>query len=355
MAKSAIAICAAAGALLWVAPAFSQGDKPEGQGRAVVTVLAKQQAEVQPYVSAQDLSLKVNGKASNATGWTPLRGPNGDLELVILIDGSARNLNGRQFDEIAAFIDGLPPRAKAAIGYMQFGRAELAGPLSTDRAATVRELHVSAGSRGASASPYLCISDLARRWPSSGPWVRRVAIAVTDGVDPDSMRYDPDDPRVSAAIDDSARAGVIVYSIFWTSQSGAGSPSVAGIGTQSNDGAVSTGGFGAMGEHGSMGGARNSGLTVNQGGQNLMFELAQGTGGRSYAEGIHNPLSFRPYLDDIARRLENQYALTFTAPIGRKPSVENMKLKAGGLGIEVTAPEKVFVDRPPEPAKEPAK
>ena len=39
---------------------------------------------------------------------------------------------------------------------------------------------------------------------------------VTDGVDNYNRRYDPEDPYVQAAINDSVRARLIVYSIYWT-------------------------------------------------------------------------------------------------------------------------------------------
>jgi hypothetical protein len=58
-----------------------------------------------------------------------------------------------------------------------------------------------------------------------------------------------------------------------------------------------------------------------------------------------NPVSFQPFFDDLARRLDNQYELDFTARLDKKPAVENMKLKVAGLSLEVTAPQQVFVDR----------
>jgi hypothetical protein len=86
-----MAIWLVAGGLLLAAPAFAQGDKAMGQGRAVVTILPKGHGEMPGNISQQDLNIKVNGKPSMVTSWKPLRGPDGRLELVILIDGSARS------------------------------------------------------------------------------------------------------------------------------------------------------------------------------------------------------------------------------------------------------------------------
>ncbi len=38
---------------------------------------------------------------------------------------------------------------------------------------------------------------------------------VTDSVDNYDRQYDPEDPYVDSAINDSVRAGLIVYSIYW--------------------------------------------------------------------------------------------------------------------------------------------
>jgi len=99
-----------------VASAFAQSGDATGQGRAVITIFAKH-SEMTPNISQQDVSAKADGKDAGVTGWTPLRGVNGGLELVVLIDGGANNL-GRQFDEIKQFIQGLHPDTKAAVGYM---------------------------------------------------------------------------------------------------------------------------------------------------------------------------------------------------------------------------------------------
>jgi hypothetical protein len=105
-----MAIWMTAGALLLAAAAFPQSEKPMGQGRAVVTILPKQHSEMPASISQQDVSIKVNGKPAIVTSWATLRGPDARLELVILIDSSARNSLGSQFGEIEHFVNGLPMR-----------------------------------------------------------------------------------------------------------------------------------------------------------------------------------------------------------------------------------------------------
>src|ERR1700759_3659481 len=106
MKKAALALSLAAGALMIAAPAFAANETTEGQGQAVITVLRAHDKEATPAnLSQQDLSIKVNGKDSTITNWIPLRGENDRLEVVVLIDGSARNSLGTQVPDIAKFVN----------------------------------------------------------------------------------------------------------------------------------------------------------------------------------------------------------------------------------------------------------
>jgi hypothetical protein len=298
-----------AGALLLAAPAFSQIEK-QGQGQTIVTILPKQDGATPADVSAQNLKIQVNGKDSSITSFKPF-GPATPLEMVVLIDGGARNGLGSQLSELAGFIQRLPPNAKVAVAYMQNGRALFTGPLSEDRALVQKGLHLPGGVPGMNASPYFCISDLAKNWPSNDRTARREVIAITDGVDNYDRRYDPDDPYLQAAITDSVRAGLVIYTIYWRDQ-----------------------------------GRANNTNYENNAGQNLMLQVTQATGGRSYWEGMGNPVSFQPYLEDLNRRLRNQYELSFVTNLNGKPEVATLKLKLKVPGSSVDIPNQVFVYHP---------
>jgi hypothetical protein len=299
-----------AAATLWMAtPAFPQGDVHAGRGQAVVTVMPKHHSELSPNLTQRDLSLKVSGKESSVTGWLPLRGADDKLELVLLIDSSARDL-GRQFEEIRSFVQTLPPHTSIAIGYMQNGSAVFSRPFSVDHAEVLRALHMPGGSAGSSASPYFCLSDLAKHWPAGDPGARHEVVMVTDGREPYTEHYDPDNTYVQAAITDSVRAGLVVYSLYWTRWSNAVN---LPEGTNS--------------------------------GQNYLASVTQATGGASYGFGSSNPVSFQPFFEEISRRLENQYRLSFSARLDGKPVVDSLKLKNGGMAADITAPQQVFVMR----------
>jgi hypothetical protein len=309
-----LTVCTAG--LIAAAPlAFSQSED-QGQGRAVVTVLPKKADAPAPNVSQQNLQIQVNGKQSQIVNWLPLRGSHASVELVLLIDDGARSSLGREFNDIRDFIQSLPPNVKIALAYMQNGRAVFSGPLTPNHATAAQQLHLPLGAPGADASPYFCLSDLAKRWPSNDRAARREVIMITDGVDYYHLQYDPEDPYVQAAIQDSVRANLVVYSIYWRNV-----------------------------------GPADRSWYQNNAGQNLLLEVADATGGDSYWMGFGNPVSLQPYFDDFSRRLNNQYELGFAAPLRGKAQVETLKVKVSAPDIKVTAPKQVWV-APTGPATE---
>lgn len=297
-------------ALLMAAPLFAQGmDQGTGQGTAVVTVLPKSEGQPLPAsVTQRDLSVKVNGKNAKVTQWKPFEAPNNEIELVLLIDGGARNSLGREMNDIAEFMNSLPPNVKAGIGYMANGRAILAGPLTSDHGTILKNLHMPGGAAGISGSPYFCLSDLAKNWPGQDAAARREVVMVTDGVDNYQPGLDLDDPYVQTAINDATRARLVVYSIYWTSAGG-----------------------------------MDRSESMSNAGQSLLAMVSQATGGKSFWQGMGNPVSFQPYFAELTRRFRNQWELGFTAPVRGKPGVEDMRLKLHAPGTAVDAPEKVFM------------
>jgi hypothetical protein len=308
MKKLGLSIALTAGAILAASPSFAQKNDQTGQGRAVVTILPSAKNGTVSQVPAQSLKLKVNGKDSAVTNFTPLADANSPVELVLLLDSGSRTSLGSEFNDIESFVKEMPPNTKMAIAYMDAGRAAFSSQLSSNAADVLKGLHLSTGFPGSNASPYFCLSDLAKNWPSHDRTARREVLMVTDGVDNYDRSYDPDDPYVASAINDSVRGGLIVYSIYWKD----------------------------------MGRANNSWYESNAG-QNLLLAVTQATGGNSYWEGIGNPVSLQPFLQDLRRRLSNQYELNFTAPSNGKPEVESLKVDLKVPSAKVDSPQKVLV------------
>jgi len=290
-------------------PAFAAPTEP-GQGQAIVTLLPKNPTLAGLNLQPQNLQIKVDGKASTITNLASAKGPGSPLELVVLMDSSARTSLGTQLNDIAAFVKEMPNNTRIAIGYMENGRAALTGPLSSNSTQVLNDLHLPAGAPGTNGSPYFCLSDLAKSWPSHDASARREVLLITDGVDEFNLRYDPNDPYVQAAIEDSIRSGLVVYSFYWK-----------------NRGRLDQSGY------------------ENNAGQSLLQEVTQATGGYSYWEGTGEPVSFDPFFRDLRQRLQNQYKLTFNAPFNGKPQVKEFGLKLQGIDAKVSAPKEVFVNR----------
>lgn len=307
MKRIALALALTAGTVFAASPTFGQKTDQTGQGRAVVTILPSHLNDNLGQVP-QGFKLKVNGKDSTVMNFTPLQESNSPVELVLLIDGGARSSLGTQFNDIETFVKEMPPGTKIALAYMENGRAVFASQLSSNADEVLKGLHLSSGFPGSNASPYFCLSDLAKSWPSHDRTARREVLMVTDGVDNYDRAYDPEDPYVATAVNDSVRAGLIVYSIYWKD----------------------------------MGRANNT-WYQNNAGQNLLLTVTQATGGHSYWEGMGNPVSLQPFLQDLRRRLNHQYELSFSAPSSGKPEVESLKVDLKVPSAKVDAPQRVFV------------
>jgi hypothetical protein len=294
---------------LTLGPSASSQSENQGQGQAVVTILpSKDSSQPAAKLNPQAVTLKVGGKDASVANITPAQST--PLELVILLDSGARTSLSTQMGDIQQFVQQLPPNTRVTFAYMQNGIAKLTGPLTPDRSQALKGLHIPSGTPGEDASPYFCLSDLAKHWPSGDRSARREVVMVSDGVDYYHPGLDLDDPYVQAAINDSARAGVVVYSIYWENR-----------------------------------GRYDRTMAANTTGQCLLLQVTKATGGQSYWEGLGNPVSFRPFLQDLTHRLQNQYELSFTAPLNRKPGVEDLKLKLNGVSAKVDAPGAVYVTR----------
>lgn len=305
--RAGIAATAGAAALLLAVPLVAQTNEAETRGQAVITILPEKDAQSGPAIPQQSLELKINGKPATVTSFQPLRDNTDHLEVVLMLDAGARSSIANQFGDIKNFINTLPQGAKVTLAWMEYGTARLVSPLTTDRNAVIKGLGLPTGMPGEDASAYVCLSDLAKHWPSNDRSARRIVVMISDGVDYYNPRYDPEDPYMQAAITDSVRSGLVVYSIYWQNRGRFDATSYA-----------------------------------NAAGQNLLLQVSQATGGESYWQGMGNPVSFAPYFKDLDRRLQNQYEVAFTAQVS-KPGVGSMKLKVNNTHQKVAAPQQVYV------------
>ena len=62
-----------------------------------------------------------------------------------------------------------------------------------------------------------------------------------------------------------------------------------------------------------------------------------------YWQGFGNPVSFAPFLDDLQKRLANQYELGLLVSPKNKASLQLLKLKVTAPGAKIDAPQMIAV------------
>ena len=274
-----------------------------GSAQFVMTASVKG-SNAPPVLQQNNVSVTVKNRPAEITQWQPLRGADAGLQLVFLFDESAPSYLALQIPSLRTFIQGLPASAEVGVAYMANGRAVFTQKLTSDHALAAKSLRITNSIPGVSASPYFCLSDLAKHWPSSTK-TRRVVFMVTNGEDPYYMQADMQDPYLSSAISDSQRAGMLVYSIYFKDV-----------------------------------GFRRAGSFGRLIGQSYLLRLADETGGQTYANGLTTVVSFDPYLAQFKTSLENQYMVSITA---QGSGLQRIKVKSNLNGVKLSAPAAVNV------------
>ena len=272
----------------------------------LVTVEAVHGSDV-PIINREDVMAREGHDRDKVTDWVPAQGDHAGLELVLLLDDSSSSTLGSQLEDLRKLIAAQPASTKIGIAYMQNGSARMEQSLTSDHAAAAKALRLPLGVPGVNGSPYFSLSDLVKHWPESD--ARRELLMVSDGIDRYYDGNDLQDPYLASAIGDVQRAGIVVFAIYTP-------------------------------------GAGHSGHSFYRTyrGQIYLSQVAEETGGESYAIGFNGPsVSFAPYLDDLARRLTHQYLLTFTAKPQKKNGLQQVKITTEVRNAELVSADSVYV------------
>ncbi len=305
---SAFLVAAISGAGLGVGPsAVAQTENTAGQAQVIVTVNADKPHPAAPLQQG-DITVKVKGRPASVVSVTPIKDATEPTQLVFMFDESARSYLALQFPDLKKFIEALPASTSVAVAYMNNGRAVMAQKLTPDHKKAADSLRLTNGIPGITGSPYFCLSDLAKNWPSQEK-ARRVVFMVTNGEDPYYRSRDMQDPYVAAAIQDSQKARLLVSSIYFRNTFGGGS---------------------------------NSFSTLM--GQSYLQYVANDTGGQFYSMAMSSPVSFEPFLNLFKQSLERQYLLTFA--VGNT-GLQRVQVQSRVNGIKLTAPKAIYIDKNP--------
>ncbi len=293
---------------VWAVPFLSAQTSPSDgiPVHTVVTVEARHGSNP-PAINREDVMVTEGRDRDPVTEWAPAQGDHAALEFFILIDDSSNVTLGTQLDDLRKFIEGQPPTAKIGIAYMQNGMALVLQNLTSNHEQAAKSLRLPLGRGSGEASPYFSLSDLVKRWPASS--ARREILMVSNGIDLYYGQADLLDPYLDAGIHDAERAGIVVSAIY--------TPAAGHLGHS---------------------------YWLDYWGQLYLAQLAEKTGGESYYIGFTGaPVTFVPYLEDVAQRLDHQYFLTFLAKPPKKSGFQRVKIRTEVSNADLVGPQEVWV------------
>ncbi len=279
----------------------------EGLQQTRVLVRADVKGDGQaPALTTSSISMQLNGKPVQVTSFAPLVQASGlsggrrgqDVEVAVLIDDGLRANFGIQLKDLENFVTStVSPTTSVGVGYMRNGGVYFANGFSKDPEVELKSIRLPIASSGVDGSPYFCLQDLVKHWPTQ-TGAARVVLMITNGIDRYNGSVSPlnqDSPYVDQAIRDAQRANVPVYSIYY-----------GGRAVNSNLGSFS--------------------------GQGYLGKMAEETGGLLFNQGTITPPSLTPYFRNFQRALGNTYAATF---LDGRPKLEPLKIKSTVDGVKL--------------------
>lgn len=268
-----------------------------------VTALDKKMAAL-PAVSREDVRFFVSKERTQIANWRPGE----KLYLAVLIDDSLDSDVASQWRDLKEFFNTEPLTTYISVSYARDGTAMVAQDFTNDHELLAKALRIPIGA-GAFSSPYLSLSDLLKRFPGESA-DRRSILLLSSGIDYFHGNY-PESPDLDATIERAQRQNINVWSIYY--------PDAGHLGRI---------GFRAFR------------------GQNDLSRLAEESGAESYYLSTSEPVTFKPYLDELSMHLRNQYLLTFQGSGGPKGRFEHVKVMTELAGVQFLHSLQAFL--PPE-------
>ncbi len=263
-----------------------------------------------PEINPEDVVVKQGKERLKVTGWVPAQGERAGLDLFILIDDASSMSLGSHLDDLREFVNSQPSTTYVGVGYMRNATVQIVQNFTNDHDAAAKKLRLPVGSAGAFGSPYLSVVDLMNRWPEDQN--RREVVMLTDGIDRArpaprwrGLNINPDVDTAGAV---ALRTGTTIHTIYVP---------------------------GADRLHRNYWEANNGQLGI--------AKLSDVTGGESFFLGLQNPVSLKPYLEDLQKTFNNRYLLSFSAKPGNKAGLQYVTLSTELAGVEFAAPDAVWV------------
>ncbi len=290
------------------------------EGPTPTQILVSVESKSGTVPTPADITAEVNGRPTPITSFTPI--PASGVQIALLLDDGLRQSFGIQLPDLKKWITTLRPGTEVFVGYMQNGRVIPVQNFTTDYAAAAGRLRIPFGISGANGSPYFSVSDFVKNWPRTaepqapgqqpssavpGQAHARFILMLTNGVDPYNGSVsvlNQDSPYVQNAANDAQRAGVPVYSIYYSDRAIRGGP-------------------------------------ASFSGQSYLSQVADATGGRTYLQGLSNPVSLTPFLNDFSQAVAQTYIATLDAVAHKKDTLLRLKLSSHEKGVKLHAPSEI--------------
>jgi len=293
-------------ALILVSGLFVANARAAEPGTVTMTVTAVGKKDTSPPVVTQDdVQLYLN---KERTQISDLR-HDGKLYLAVLIDDSLDNVIANQWNDLKAFFAAQPDNTYISVSYARNGTAMVAQDFTNDHELAAKALRIPLGSGGAFTSPYLALLDLMKRWPTSAD--RHSILLFSSGIDYFRGDFWTRPPDLDSTISRAQKENINVWTIY--------APDA---------------------------GHRGRGFFVANRAQAYLSELSDATGAESFYLGIAEPVTLKPYFDELSTHLSNQYLLTFKASGGPKGRFERVHIATELTHVEFLAPSQTFLPPP---------
>ena len=290
-------------ALVLVSELFVANVRAAAPGTVTMTVTAVGKKNTSPpVVTKDDVQLYLNKERTQIADLKH----DGKLYLAVLIDDSLDNVIANQWNDLKAFFAAQPENTYISVSYARNGAAMVAQDFTNDHELAAKALRIPLGSGGAFTSPYLALLDLMKRWPNSAD--RRSILLFSSGIDYFRGDFWTKPPDLDSVVSRAQKENINVWTIY--------APDA---------------------------GHRGRGFFIANRAQSYLSELSDETGAESYYLGIEQPVTLKPYFDELATHLSNQYLLTFKASGGAKGRFERVHIATELPYVEFLAPSQGFL------------
>ncbi|HKF49388.1 MAG TPA: hypothetical protein VKB38_18660 [Terracidiphilus sp.] len=319
-------------ALGWSAESLraQESGKEASRVHVVITDAALNLEKDLPPLQASDLTVKLGKQQAQITRLVPAQGENAALQLMILIDDTLGTSIGGNLQEVKDFIKAQPPTTVVGVAYSSNTTIQLAQNFTNDHDKAAEAVRLPRGSLSSMDSPYLSLIQLVKSWPQQK--VRRMVLMVSDGID----RLHGERPQAVMAGRGSLGGPRAIGTTYHSMPTMSADADQASEVAQRYNVVVSS--LYAVG----IGRAGRSSWDL-QIGLSGLTQLADETGGECYSLSTSQAVSFKPYLDQYQKLLNNQYYLEFEPTPGKKGSLQRVKISTQAKNSEILAPDNVWV------------